>query len=240
MQLAPGVYSLGVAKGFESHAFLVEGDDGLTLIDTLFDADARVIVNQIDAIGRRLADLKHIVLTHAHRSHLGGLAMLKRASGATVYSHGWEADIIGGERAAQQVSWRPQDPFVTYHFQIGNNLNVSRHTPCHVDRMVEDGDRVGPLEVVHTPGHTPGHLAFWLPAQRILFCGDAVVTSPRFMAGWPGFVLNKRQHAASLVKMAGFDADILAFGHGEPITEGGAARLRGLLNSMKNNRKSGT
>lgn len=233
MQLVPGVYSLGVAKGFASHAFLLDGSDGLTLIDTLFDANAAVIVHQIGAIGRSLADLKHIVLTHAHRSHLGGLATLKRLSGATVYSHAWEADIIAGERAAQQVSWRPQDPIVTYHFQIGNNLNISKHTPCAVDRTVVDGDQVGPLTVVHTPGHTPGHLAFWLPESRILFCGDAVVTSPKFMAGWPGFVLNKRQHAASLRKLAGYPADILAFGHGEPITVDAAARLHGLLASMQ-------
>lgn len=232
MQLAPGVYSLGVAKGFESHAFLIDDGHELTLIDTLFDANAAVILNQINAIGRSLADLKHIVLTHAHRSHLGGLAALKRLSGATVYSHAWEADIIAGDRTAQQVSWRPQDPLVTYHFQIGNNLNLSKHTPCTVDQMVVEGDQVGPLAVVHTPGHTPGHLAFWLPVPRILFCGDAVVTSPKFMAGWPGFVLNKRQHAASLQKLAGYDAEILAFGHGEPMMAGGAAALRGLLASM--------
>ncbi len=232
MELAPGVYSLGVAKGFASHAFLIDDGAGLTLIDTLFDADARVILDQIREIGRTPADLKHIVLTHAHRSHLGGLATLKRLSGATVYSHAWEADIIAGDRLAQQVSWRPQDPIITYHFQIGNNLNVSKHTPCGVDQTVVDGDPVGPLTVIHTPGHTPGHLAFWLPAPRILFCGDAVVTSPKFMAGWPGFVLNKRQHAASLHRMAGYDAAILAFGHGEPITANGPARLRELLSSV--------
>ncbi len=231
MELAPGVYSLGVRKGFATHAFLIVSDEELTLIDTLFDADARVILDQISAIGRNVGDLKHIVLTHAHRSHLGGLATLKRMSGATVYSHAWEADIIAGERVAQQVSWRPQDPLITYHFQIGNNINISRHTPCAVDRFLQDGDRVGPLTVVHTPGHTPGHLAFWLPVPRILFCGDAVVTSPRFMAGWPAFVINKTQHAASLQKMAGYDAEILAFGHGEPITQAGAARLRTLITS---------
>ena len=229
MQLAPGVYSLGVAKGFETHAFLIEDGGELTLIDTLFDADARVILNQIRAIGRSPTDLKHIVLTHAHRSHLGGLATLKQMSGATVYSHAWEADIIAGERAAQQVSWRPQDPLVTYHFQIANNLNLSKHRPCPVDQSVEDGDTIGPLVVIHAPGHTPGHLAFWLAKPRILFCGDAVVTSPKFMAGWPGFVINKRQHAASLQKLADYDAAILAFGHGEPILEGGAARLRGII-----------
>lgn len=232
MQIAPGIYSLGVHKGFATHAYLLEDtgqDRGLTLIDTLFDADARVVLDEIHAIGRAVTDLRHIVLTHAHRSHLGGLATLKRLSGATVYSHAWEADIIAGDRAAQQVSWRPQDPLITYHYQIGNNLSLSKHPPCAVDRFIEDGDMVGPLTVVHTPGHTPGHLAFWLPTTRTLFCGDAVVTSPRFMAGWPAFVLNPRQHAASLQKMAGYDAEILAFGHGNPILNEGAARLRTLL-----------
>jgi len=229
MQLAPGVYSLGIAKGFASHAFLIDDGDGLTLIDTLFDANARVIFDEIRALGLTITDLKHIVLTHAHRSHLGGLATLKRLSGATVYSHAWEADIIAGERAPQQVSWWPQDPRVTYHFQVANNLNLSKHVPCKVDRHVEGGERIGSLEVIHAPGHTPGHLAFWLPGPRILFCGDAVVTSPKFMAGWPGFVLNHPQHAATLRTLAAYDAAILAFGHGEPITAAATARLRGLL-----------
>jgi len=232
MELAPGVYSLGVNKGFESHAFLIDDGSELTLIDSLFDADARVILEQISAIGRSVTDLKHIVLTHAHRSHLGGAAALKRMSAATIYSHSWEADIMAAERASQQVSWLPQDPIVTYHFQIGNNINISKHTPFKVDTFVVDGDSIGPLTVVHTPGHTPGHLAFWLAGPRILFCGDAVVTSPKFMAGWPAFTLNKRQHAESLHRLAAFHADILAFGHGEPITTDADARLQGLLSTV--------
>jgi len=229
MQLAPGVYSLGINKGFESHAYLIDDGTGLTLIDTLFDADARVILDQIRAIGRPITDLKHIVLTHAHRSHLGGAAALKGMSGATIYSHAWEADIMAAERVAQQVSWQPQDPIVTYLFQVGNNINISKHAPFKVDQYVEDGETVGPLIVVHTPGHTPGHLAFWLADPRILFCGDAVVTSPKFMAGWPAFTLNKRQHADSLYKLAAYNANILAFGHGEPITTDAVAKLQGLL-----------
>ncbi len=229
MEIAPGVYSLTQPKGFAVHAFLIDEDDGLTLIDTLFDADAHVVFEQLRRIGKTVTDLKRIVLTHAHRSHLGGLAELKRLSGALVYAHEWEADIIAGERKAQSVSWRPMGPLVTYHFQLGNNLGLSQHPPCRVDRFLRGGEELGSLIVIHTPGHTPGHLAFYMPRQRILFTGDAVVTSPRFMAGWPGFLLNARQQRASLLRLAGYQADILAVGHGQPILEHGSGRLRTLL-----------
>jgi glyoxylase-like metal-dependent hydrolase (beta-lactamase superfamily II) len=229
MEIAPGVYSMRQSKGFDVHAFLLDDGDGLSLIDTLFDADAKVVLNEIKAMGKTITDLKRIVLTHAHRSHLGGLAELKRQSGAQVYAHEWEADIIAGERPAQAVSWRPQDPLITYHFQVGNNLNVAHHPPCTVDHFLRGGEQIGPVQVVHTPGHSPGHLAFYWPQRRVLFTGDAVVTSPKFMTGWPGFVLNVKQHQASLRQLAAFDAEILAVGHGEPILTAGATRLRGLL-----------
>ena len=93
--LAPGLWSLGQKMGGRVHAFLCDDGNELTLVDTLYDTDGARILRLISKIGRRPADLRHIVLTHAHRSHLGGLAALKRASGATIYAHEWEADIVG-------------------------------------------------------------------------------------------------------------------------------------------------
>ncbi|MBA2783641.1 MAG: MBL fold metallo-hydrolase, partial [Rubrobacteraceae bacterium] len=113
MQIAPGVYSMDQSKGGHVHAFLLDEGTALTLIDTLFDTDARRIIDRIGSIGRSVEDLKHIVLTHAHRSHLGGLATLKELSGATVYSHAWEADIVAGERTAQPVTPVPMRPLST-------------------------------------------------------------------------------------------------------------------------------
>lgn len=229
MEIAAGVYSLTTTKGFDVHAFLIDTGDGLLLIDTLFDPVPTIVTNEIHRLGRTLADLHTIVLTHAHRSHLGGLAALKRLSEATVCAHAWEIDIIAGERNAQAVSWRPQTPLNTYHYQIANNLNVASHPPCRVDQPVEDGDQLGPLEVIHAPGHSPGHLAFYLPEQRVLFTGDAVVTSPKFMGGWPGFTLNAEQQAATLRRLAAYDVEVVAVGHGEPIIEQAKARLWSLM-----------
>ena len=112
--LAPGLWSLGQRKGGRVHAFLCDDGTELTLVDTLYDTDGARILRLIAKIGRQPADLRHIVLTHAHRSHLGGLAALKRASGATIYAHEWEADIIAGAREAQRVRLLPHRPLRTY------------------------------------------------------------------------------------------------------------------------------
>lgn len=232
-EIAPGIHSLGQTMGGHVHAFLLIDDDGLTLIDTLFDTDAHRVLEAIRALGHTSQDLKRIVLTHGHRSHLGGLAALKAASGATVYAHEWEEDIIAGNRKAQPVTLVPMWPLTTYArvypLQLGLALGIGKHPPCPVDMPLADGDRVGPLEVLHAPGHSPGHLAFWWPERRALFAGDAIATWPAFDAGWSAFNLNERQHRASLDRMAELDAEVLAVGHGEPMREDVAGRVRSLV-----------
>ncbi|HEY1407608.1 MAG TPA: MBL fold metallo-hydrolase, partial [Promineifilum sp.] len=87
MEVAPGIYSLGVKQGGRVHAYLLDDGQGVTVVDTLFDADARLILEELARIGRSPTDVKHLIQTHAHRSHLGGLARLKELSGAPVYAH---------------------------------------------------------------------------------------------------------------------------------------------------------
>ncbi len=233
MEIATGVYSIGQRQGGQVHAFLLDDGAGLTLIDTLYDTDGHRVLDQIARIGRRVTDLKQIILTHGHRSHLGGLATLKRASGATIYAHEWEADIIAGERKAQPVTLVPMRPvgayWRVYHLQYGAALGFGKHPPCPIDQVVREGDRIGPVEVVPTPGHTPGHLAFHWPERSVLFAGDAIATYPAVATGWPAFTLNERQQRASLAQMAELNADAVAVGHGEPVTKDGAAWVRELI-----------
>lgn len=229
-QIAPGVYSMRQHKGGHVHAFLLDdGSGSLTLIDTLFDTDARQVLDRIKSIGRTVRDLDHILLTHGHRSHLGGLATLKQLSGATVHAHEWEADIIAGDRPAQRVTIVPMRPLQTYwrvyYLQFGAALGRGKHPPCPVDNFLKDGDTAGPVRVLHTPGH----LAFWWEERRVLFAGDAIATYPIFEAGWPAFNLNPTRQRASVRRMAELEAEVVAVGHGEPITGGAAERLRSLV-----------
>ena len=85
------------------------------------------------------------------------------------------------------------------------------------------------MRVVHAPGHSPGHLAFYWQERRALIAGDAICTWPTFQLGWPGFLLNPKQHRVSLRRLAEFDSEVLCVGHGEPLGSGAAARIRAAL-----------
>ena len=228
IELAPGIHRLGHGAGGRVSAFLVEDGGELSLVDTLFESDARLVLEAIRGLGRSVTDLKRIAITHAHRSHLGGLAALKRASGAAVYAHAWEADIVSADRRAQPVTLLPKQSLKLIPFQLGLRLNRPKHVPCPVDEGLDDGDTFGPLQVLHAPGHSPGHLAFSWPERSFLISGDAIATWPSLCAGWTAFTLNRTQHAVSLRRMAALDARIVGVGHGEPITEDAADRVHAL------------
>jgi glyoxylase-like metal-dependent hydrolase (beta-lactamase superfamily II) len=227
-ELAPGIHSLGHAKGGHVHAFLVEDGGELSLVDTLFESDARLVLDAIRRRGRRVTDLTRIAITHGHRSHLGGLAALKRATRATVYAHAWEADIVSGDRRAQPVSILPRQSLKLLPFQLGLRLGRPKHVPCPVDELLGEGASFGPFQVLHAAGHSPGHLAFWWPERGFLIAGDAVATWPELCPGWHAFNLNRHQHHATLQRLAGLDARIIGVGHGDPITHGASDKLFGL------------
>lgn len=235
MEIAGGVYDLtapmrGYLKGGYVHAFLVDTGPDLMLIDTLFDADAKVILDELERIGKRPTDIKHILMTHGHRAHMGGIAMMKRLSGARVYAHEWEADIIAGERPMQLIGFWPSRPLASWPILFFGILAgpLGKHKPCPVDELIGEGAKVGPLTVLHTPGHTPGHLTFYWPERRALFTGDSFVTWPVVSPGWENTMLNKRETWESLRRMAELDVEVVGVGHGRPLTKNGAEVVREL------------
>lgn len=236
MELAPGITCIGEREGGSLRtrgyvrAFLVEDGSDLTLIDTLGDSHPFLVLAAVRRLGRSITDLKRIWLTHAHFSHLCGLAALKRMSGATVASHEWEAGIIAGERKAERVSIVPKRPLAAYFpFQFAAALGIGTHEPCEVEEALVDGHEAGGLTVVHTPGHTPGHLAFWAEKQGVLLAGDAIVTWPEVAAGWDSFTLDEQARRESLRKLAALSPRQVGVGHGDPLTANAAETVDSLL-----------
>lgn len=214
----------GMRRGGYSRAYLFEDGDHLTLVDTLFEDDAQLIIAYLLSIGRAPAELTDIVLTHAHRSHLGGVATLKRLSGARVLCHDRERAIVEGRESARPVGLLPLRPLVLYPFRILSYLHRPPHVPCIVDETIGEGNRVGTLDVLHVPGHTPGHLAL-LWKRRVLIVGDAILTWPSFGAGWPGFNLDEDEYRRSLRRLVDMQPQIVGPGHGSPILDNTSERL---------------
>ncbi len=188
----------GDVKAAFSKAVIVDDGHGFIVVDTLYDADAGDILDEIKRIGRTPADIKHIVLTHAHRAHLGGLATLKRLSGAPTYAHPWEADIISGDRGRQEPSFFVLTPIQTYPIIFFGRLTsaFTKHKPLAVDHMIGEGDHIGPLQVrAYAAATRP---ATWSSTGRsgvYSSPGDAVVTWPMFtaLAGAANSMLNHKQ-----------------------------------------------
>lgn len=233
MEIAPQLFSMTQEKGGNVHAFLLDDNGEVTLVDTLFNDDASVVLAELALAGRKVTDIKHIILTHGHRSHVGGMAALKKASGAAVYSHSWEAGILEGKRKAERVSFWPRKPLEVYKLQVGLALGLGPHEPCGVDVSLKDGDRVGPLEVVATPGHTPGCLSFYWADRRALLVGDVVVSWPRIEAGWQGLTLDNKENLRSVKKLSeNQKVDFLCVGHGPPVVQNAASVLRQLAGDV--------
>jgi glyoxylase-like metal-dependent hydrolase (beta-lactamase superfamily II) len=227
-EIAPNVHSIGHVggswlKGGWARGFLLDLPGELTLIDTLFERNARLVREQLDRLGRSPRDLKRIVLTHAHRAHLGGLAVMRELSSAPVYAHPREVDIVEGSRKARRVPLLPQRPFhfrTYFPWQLGLALGRGKHDACGVSGTLKHGDSLGPLEVIEAPGHTPGHVAFYYEDAGILFAGDAIATWPELSPGWPAFNLDRAQAYRSLLGFRAWTPRIVAVGHGDPIRTG--------------------
>jgi glyoxylase-like metal-dependent hydrolase (beta-lactamase superfamily II) len=236
VELAEGVHAIGPSvrgqlKGGYSRAYLFEDGDDLTLVDTLWDEDAHMILKYLWRIGRTPQDLKHIVMTHAHRSHLGGLATLKALSGATVYSHAEEAPIIRGAQPAGKIAPRPLRPIELIQFRVASQLGLQPHVRCEVDDSgLDEGRTVGPLKVMYLPGHTRGNLALsWGEHDSVLVVADMVLTWPSFSAGWPGFNWDDELFRESLERLVDCKPEIVCTGHGDPIWRNAAKRIDSLL-----------
>jgi glyoxylase-like metal-dependent hydrolase (beta-lactamase superfamily II) len=237
VELAKGIEVVGDASYGSVRAFLVKEDDGtLTLVDALAEKQPFMILAAIRRIGCAITDLKRIYLTHAHFSHLAGLVALADMSGAKVFVHEEEADIVCGRRQAERVPLLPKRPYQAYYpLQFGaalgkgsSGIGRNRFEGCAVDECLEDDEVRGRIKIVYAPGHTRGHVAFWIEDCRVLLAGDAIVTWPYEAGGWESFMLDWHEQRESLSRLAKLRPERVGVGHGSPIVANAERRVRRL------------
>jgi glyoxylase-like metal-dependent hydrolase (beta-lactamase superfamily II) len=146
---------------FPVSVYLVREDDGFTLIDTGLKGSGREI---LEVAGRYGGQVGRIALTHAHADHTGSLDALREAlPEAEVLMTAREARFLGGELVLEQG-----EPG-----ELRGSWGTAKARPT---RELAVGDTIGSLEVVASPGHTPGHVSFLDVRDRTLITGDAFQT----------------------------------------------------------------
>jgi len=221
-EIVSGVYGIGMGY---VNAFLIAGDDGLTLVDSGLPRKKDRILSAVAGTGRQPADLKHILITHHHIDHMGSLGDLMEATGAKSYVHPLDSPIVRGDRP--QPGPNPASLLGKFAGPLLARFGPAP-TTAPVDVEVADGEEMaiaGGIRALHTPGHTPGHLAFLLARDGgVLFAGDAAANV--FRLGMPigMFTADRQQAKESVRKLAALEFEVACFGHGRALK--GEANLK--------------
>ncbi|REK74636.1 MBL fold metallo-hydrolase [Paenibacillus paeoniae] len=220
---------------FPVNCYLVEEDDGLTLVDAALPVNASAIMKAAEEIGKPIT---RIALTHAHGDHVGSLdALKKQLPGVSVSISDRDARLLRGDTSLLDGE---------------EQLPIRGGTPKGIttvpDIKLQDGDRVGSLLALSTPGHTPGSMSFYDERSGVLIAGDAFTSRgglavaghaklgfpfPAFATWSPAISL------ASASKLADLHPTWLAVGHGNMIAQPEQAMRKAIAESERRLLKKG-
>ncbi|MGQ0568445.1 MAG: MBL fold metallo-hydrolase [Armatimonadota bacterium] len=222
-QIVPGLYAIPLGH---VNAFLIE-TNYLTLVDTGIPGSAEKLLQAARALGRRPADIRHILVTHCHPDHSGSLAALKQATGAQAYMHPTDAVMVRVGRAFRAM--KPAPGLLTgLLFRRLIRSAASTIQAADIEHEVRDREELpiaGGIRAMHAPGHCAGQLVFlWARHGGVLLAADAAsnIMGLGLSLGYEDLEQGKR----SLARIAALDFNVACFGHGRAILQRASNRFR--------------
>ena len=227
-EIAPHVYQLYI----RATSTVLITEEKLTVIDTGLPGNSKRITDSIHKLGRSIEEVSLIIVTHNHIDHAGGLAELRRLTGAKVAAHKADLDDPG--------SHMPYPRFIRRLLRIPSISNFHSGfllKPEEVDIHLEGGEVLEPLgglEVIHTPGHTPGSISLYSPRHKLLIASDALTRKGN--NPWlphKSVSSNFPQAIESIKRMANLDINIVCFGHNKPLTGDITNKMQALIKKIE-------
>ncbi|WP_154658553.1 MBL fold metallo-hydrolase [Halopiger djelfimassiliensis] len=223
--VADGVYRCGSDR---VNWYLIDADDGLVVVDTGFPSHWNQLLELLESLEYDVTDVDACLLTHAHPDHAGFADRLRTEADVPVWLHEADAEHARGEgdlAVAQAVArlWRPELFRYFLEFARSGGFSVPPLTTFRSIDGRETLDVPGSPRVIHVPGHTEGHVAFYFPDHEVLVCGDEIVTvdfvagrghRPQLLAAW--FNADHEQADDSLARLEPIGEVLLLPGHGDP------------------------
>jgi glyoxylase-like metal-dependent hydrolase (beta-lactamase superfamily II) len=211
------VDNIFVVPDVVANTYILVDADGLAVIDAGLPGSAKKILAYIASLGKAAQDVKRIVITHSDLDHIGGLVALQKASGARTYASRIEAEAIAKGKPSREIR---RSGFSLRSILFPLLAPFFKATPFQVHEMVAEGQILGGLQVVETPGHTPGHISLFAPAAGVLFCGDSMVSDEKGLQGSrPGITWDEAKARESERKQAALGARIVCSGHGPVVMD---------------------
>ncbi len=226
MQIAPHVHRIGSKSLVNS--YLIEESGEVTVIDAAMPGTYRDIEGELAAMGRTLADVRALVLTHGHSDHLGFAERLRTERRVPVWIEEADAALARGEVPNPSRGFGHVSPAPLLGFLWCGLLRGGLGRPIvRVVSTFGDGatlDVPGSPRVILVPGHTPGSAALHVPSLDALFVGDALatyaVTTGRRGPQIAPFTADVGCAVDSLSCLEGLSAGLVLPGHGDAWTDG--------------------
>ena len=207
-----------------AQAYLYEGREGLAVIDPGYTGSFRAVLRFLTEQGHRPEDLKWVILTHHHIDHAGTALALCQATGARLALHRDDAPYLQARRPRNRMTlWGMADRLPP---RLASYVVSSAAGNC---RLLDDGEVIAGLTVVHSPGHTPGSICLYSAPESAIFVGD-LLNNERGVRTPPWTVNHShRQARQAPQRLALFRYERAFFGHGPALLEGADQRIRAFL-----------
>ena len=202
---------------------MLRDDDGITLVDTGMIGQFTGLESALNKEGVQLADVKRIILTHQDIDHIGNLgALLDAIPGLEVWAHADEIPYIKGEKPL--IKFTPErramlpEPVLAQADQL-----LSQLPEIEISRILEDGDMLplqGGIQVIHTPGHTPGHICLYFRESEFLLAADELrVVDDELVGPAPPATPDMPEALRSLKRLTGLKLSKVLCYHGGEYTK---------------------